>query len=258
LIPQTIHHIWIGPDPLPEDYAPWIASWKQHHPRWKHRVWTEENLPDDPIRPEIFDRLRMPVERADILRLEILFRQGGVYVDTDLECLRPIDELIAGEEFVGVNLKPGRVTNTLIAAAPRHPLLETALRTLQPMETYWTPKSKRSIKDVAGPPFLQRLLRDRRDVKLLEPSVCFPATVEERETAAAVHHMARTWHNTTTLRTAMLRAEGRLEETRARLERERKRHAATQKKLARAEERRLKPQSEKARIRGRFGRREVE
>jgi mannosyltransferase OCH1-like enzyme len=255
VIPRTIHQIWIGPDPLPDDQGPWIESWKRHHPGWEHRFWTEETLPDDPIRPEVLDRLRHPVERADILRLEILYRHGGVYVDTDLECLRPIDDLIAGESFVGVNLKPGRATNTMIASAPGHPLLEKALASLRPMDVYWTPSSRRSLKESAGPPFLDRLVREYPDVKLLEPPLCFPATAEEREAAVAVHHRARTWHNVTTLRAAMLRAERRLDEARASLEREQRRHAATKKKLARAEQRTGRPQSRRAGIRGRFGRR---
>jgi mannosyltransferase OCH1-like enzyme len=255
VIPRTIHQIWIGPDPLPDDQRPWIESWKRHHPSWEHRLWTEETLPEDPIRPEIFERLRAPVERADILRLEILYRHGGVYVDTDLECLRPIDDVLEGEEFVGVNLKPGRATNTLIASAPGHPLLETALRSLRPMDAYWTPSSKRSIKEAAGPPLLRSVIREYPDVRMLEPSLCFPTTPEERQAALAVHHMARSWHNETTLRVAMLRAEGRLEEARASLERERRRHAATQKQLARAERRAGKEQSPRAGIRRRLGRR---
>ena len=78
-------------------------------------------------------------------------------------------------------------------------------------------------------------------------------TAEEREVAYTVHHMARTWHNTTTLRTAMLQAERRLEQARERLAREQRRHAATKKKLARAEQRMEK--AEGAGSRGRFGQR---
>jgi mannosyltransferase OCH1-like enzyme len=236
LIPKTIHHIWIGPDPLPEDHGPWIESWKVHHPDWEHRLWTEENLPEDPIRPEILERLRAPVERADILRLEILYRHGGVYADTDLECLRPLDDVIDGEEFVGVCLKPGRATNTLIAASPGHPLIERALGEVHPMETYWTMSSDPdALKEVAGPPLLRRLLSDYPDVKLLEPPLVFPSSDEERERALAEHHKARSWHNATAMRTAMLKAEERLENANRELEREKRRHAATKKRLAKAE-----------------------
>ncbi len=78
------------------------------------------------------------------------------------------------------------------------------------MEMYWTNASER-LKEVAGPLLLERIVVDYPEVKLLEPAAFFPATPEEREDAIAVHHMARVWHNTTTLRAAMLRAEKRLE-----------------------------------------------
>ena len=236
-IPRTIHQIWIGPDPLPEHHKPWIESWRRHHPDWEHRLWSEDDLPEDPIHAEILERLRAPVERADILRLEILLRHGGVYADTDLECLGPVDDLLDGEDFVAVCLKPGRVTNTFIAAAPGHPLLERALRELEPTDVYWPTSARDSIKEVAGPPLLRRLLADRRDVKLLEPAAFFPATPEERDGAVGVHHMERTWHSATALRVAMVQAERRLELAKVELARERRRHAATKKRLAKLQER---------------------
>jgi mannosyltransferase OCH1-like enzyme len=231
LIPRIIHHIWIGPDPLPEDQGPWIESWRRRHPGWEHRLWTEDDLPEDPLRPEILERLRAPVERADILRLEILFRHGGLYVDTDLECLRPLDDLLAGEDFVGVCHKPGRITNTAIAAAPGHPFLERALAEVRPMQTYWSNASE-GLKEVAGPRLFERLVPDYPDITLLEPPLFFPATPEERESAYAVHHMARGWFNAASMRAAMLRAEKRLEKTKTRLEQERLAHAATKERLA--------------------------
>ena len=239
MIPRTIHHIWLGPDPLPDDHGQWIETWKRHHPDWEFRLWGEDDLPTDPIRPEILERLRAPVERADILRLEILYRDGGVYLDTDLECLRPLDPFLDGEEFVGVCHKPGRITNTAIAAIPKHPLLKRALQEVHPMDMYWTNSSER-LKEVAGPLLLERLVVDFPHIALLEPSLFFPSTSEEREHAIAVHHMARVWHNTTTLRAAMLRAEKRLERTRILLTKEQRAHEATKQRLAELEGRRSK------------------
>ena len=54
------------------------------------------SLPGDLRRPEAAERLRAPAERSDILRLELLWREGGVYVDTDFECLRSIEPLLDG------------------------------------------------------------------------------------------------------------------------------------------------------------------
>ena len=112
------------------------------------------------------------------------------------------------------------------------------------MEMYWTNSSER-LKEVAGPRLLERLVVDFPDVKLLEPSVFFPSTPEEREQAVAVHHMARVWHNTTTLRAAMLRAEKRLERTRFKLAEEQRAHEATKQRLAELEGRRKTPDAPK-------------
>jgi mannosyltransferase OCH1-like enzyme len=250
VIPRVIHQIWVGPDPLPDEHRRWIETWRALHPEWEHRLWTEDNLPSDPIRPEVLERLRAPVERADILRLEILYRHGGVYVDTDVECLRPLDDVLGDERFVGVCIKPGRATKTFLAAAPRHPILERALREVRPLRVYWTLSAPtETMKEVAGPPFLRRLLADYPEVKLLDPPLFFPSTPEERQRAIAVHHVARTWHNVTALRTAMLKAEQRLGETRRELEKERRRHAATKRRLARLERRSEKWRAGKRRIR---------
>lgn len=242
MIPRTIHQIWIGPDPLPDDHARWIETWRVQHPEWEHRLWTEDDLPDDPVRPEVLERLRMPVERADILRLEILNRHGGVYVDTDVECLRPVDDALAGHDFVGVCLKPGRMTNTFIASAPGHPLVERALREARPLEVYWTQTAEPdALKQVAGPPMLRRLVKDYPDAELLEPPAFFPSTPEERERAIGVHHLARSWHNATAMRSAMEIAERRLAEAKRELESERRAHAAVRKRLERIDARAARP-----------------
>jgi mannosyltransferase OCH1-like enzyme len=235
-IPRIFHHIWLGRDPLPDEHKPWIESWKRLHPKWEHRLWTEDNLPLNPLRREVLERLRAPVERADILRLEILYTHGGVYLDTDLECLRSLDDVLEGQTFVGVCHKVGRITNTAIAAVPGHPLLDRAMHEIKPLEVYWTGSSD-SLKDVAGPRLLQRLVPEFPDITLLDPPLFFPSNAEEREGAIAVHHMARVWHNTTTLRAAMLRAERRLERGREQLDEEKRAHAATKKRLAKVEAR---------------------
>ena len=45
MIPRILHQIWVGPDPIPAEYAAYMDGWARMHPEWEHRVWTDENLP---------------------------------------------------------------------------------------------------------------------------------------------------------------------------------------------------------------------
>jgi mannosyltransferase OCH1-like enzyme len=225
VIPRVFHHVWVGPNPLPDEFARYRKTWAAHHPGWEMRLWTEDNLPRDLRRAEVYERLRVPAERADILRLEVLWREGGVYLDTDFECLRPIEPLIEGLDFFAAYLKPGRTNNAVIGAVPGHPILDRALDELKPRDVYGYDKA------AAGPFFFDALLKDYPEVKLFEPAIFYPSSPEERERAAAIHHMDRSWKDAEGFKTATLVAERRYSEAQAEA-------ASLRKKLARSEERR--------------------
>ena len=77
MVPRILHQIWLGDQPFPDDFAGYRETWLRHHPDWEHRFWTEDNLPGGLRRTEVYERLRMPAERSDILRLEVLFRRAA-------------------------------------------------------------------------------------------------------------------------------------------------------------------------------------
>lgn len=93
-------------------------------------LWTEDNLP--PLRNQrIFD---LAVElvpddavgqfRSDIARYELLLDHGGVYVDCDLECRRPFDDVLRGVScFAGWEKQSQWVGNTILGAMPDHPFV---------------------------------------------------------------------------------------------------------------------------------------
>jgi inositol phosphorylceramide mannosyltransferase catalytic subunit len=127
LIPKVIHQIWVGP-PLPDHLAAIAQTWQQHHPDWTVTLWTEETLPR--LRNQrIFDEADVLAPRhagqlrSDIARYELLLDHGGVYVDVDLECLRPIDALTNVECFAGWERANQWVGNTILGAAPGHPFM---------------------------------------------------------------------------------------------------------------------------------------
>lgn len=219
--------MWIGPDPLPPEFELYRDSWRREHPSWELRLWTEETLPPDLRSPLVYDRERRPVERADVLRLEALWRFGGVYADIDMECLRPIDGLVDGVDFFATEIKPGRVTNTVIGAAPRHPILDRALSDLRAHR-----RGARFDKNLSGPHFLDSVIRQYPDIRTYPPEFFYPATAEERAGAYAVHHAARTWKDEEDWKDVTLRLEQRLEATLRELDEERRAHRKTKRRLA--------------------------
>jgi mannosyltransferase OCH1-like enzyme len=204
LIPRIFHQIWVGPDPFPREYRGYQESWLRHNPDWDLRFWTDDNLPEGLRRPEVYDRSRTPWERADILRLEVVLREGGVHVDADFECLRPIDPLLEDVEFFIGFRKPGHVNGALFGATAGHPILEEGLSRIPPLADGGYDK------DATGPKFLDELLADRPGVTYFEPPVFYPRTPDEVDAAHAVHHRARGWKDDEGLRRSLAKAEKRL------------------------------------------------
>ena len=105
------------------------------------RLWTEDSLPRDLVRPEVYERLRNPAERSDIIRLEVVFRSVAS-TSTPTWSASPdrpsprrggaIDFFVAGARGV----KGGRAHNAVIAAVSGHPVLERALRKLRPVTEF--------------------------------------------------------------------------------------------------------------------------
>jgi len=198
VIPRIFHQIWLGEEPFP--YTSERETWRRLHPDWEHRLWAEDNLPGDLELAEAGNRLRQPAERADILRLELLHRHGGVYLDADFECLKPIDPLLDGVTcFLGL-LDSGRVSNAVIGAVPGHPLLAKAMAEVRPRSTYGPVD-----REGTGPLLLERVRRGIDGVALFEPNV-FYAT--EREQAEYAFHLSvRSWKDEAGLRSDLARAE---------------------------------------------------
>ena len=188
---------------MPEEFVEYGETWKRHHPSWEFRLWTEDNLPIDLRRPESYERLRMPAERSDILRLDVLWRFGGVYVDTDFECRASIEPLLQGLDFFSAQLKPGRVNNAIIGSVEGHPILDRALPDIRPREFFGHDKA------ATGPLFFNELLSNYPDVKLFEPVMFYPTSPAERERAIAIHHTARSWMDAEGFKKVANRAEER-------------------------------------------------
>jgi mannosyltransferase OCH1-like enzyme len=225
VVPRVFHQIWVGPSPFPAEFAAFQETWRRHHPDWELRFWTDDNLPADLRNPACYERDRVPAERSDLIRLELLLRFGGIYVDTDFECLRPLDELLQDVSFFTASLKEGmRVNNAIFGSEPGHPLLEQAIRDARPQE-----KGGTFDKTASGSLFFDRLVKSFPEVTIFPAAWFYPTSPDERKTAYAVHYSARSWKDADEWRETALRAEERLEK-------EQRSHEKTKAKVAALEE----------------------
>ena len=96
MIPKLIHHVWPGEDPFRPELHRFRQSWMQHHPDWSFRFWRTD-LGDGvsgEVRALLADPRYSVVVKSDVARFELLRVHGGIYVDSDLECLRPFDDFL--------------------------------------------------------------------------------------------------------------------------------------------------------------------
>ena len=155
-IPKIVHFIWIGPRPFPRESVENVRTWMGKHPDWTFNFWTDRERPLPypgmklrMIKELPFLKLRACYarsdnfgEKSDLLRCEILYQEGGVYVDHDVKCFKAFDPLNRGYDFYcGIDMPytsslPSCIftTNNLIGVKPQHPIL---LRCMEMLAEKW-------------------------------------------------------------------------------------------------------------------------
>ena len=103
MIPKIIHYCWFGGKPLPRSAEKCIASWKKYLPGYEVKRWDESNCDVNaiPYTREAYAACKYAFV-SDYARFWILYHYGGVYFDTDVEVIRPIDDIINRGGFLGV------------------------------------------------------------------------------------------------------------------------------------------------------------
>jgi mannosyltransferase OCH1-like enzyme len=232
-IPKIMHHVWFG-KPLCNEFKQLRQTWLDCHQHWIAILWTDRPENDvDAVVVHSFEELtallqsgsaqRIVVlcdalvfdnrvhfdnasnygERSDILKWEIVYRYGGVYIDTDFECYQSLEPLhYAFDFYTGLQpLDTGMVQlgAALYAAYPYHPLLERCVKDITPGQgpivvrtgpIHFTHVCLRNLANIPG-----------RNI-VLPSDYFYPCGYEERlgdpsrwrkPISYAVHHWAGSW-----------------------------------------------------------------
>jgi mannosyltransferase OCH1-like enzyme len=128
-IPKKIHQVWVG-SKLPEEFKAYTKSWKKFNPDYEYKLWTDDNIHTLPtVNWLTYNTIRNQAQRSDYLRYHILNEHGGIYVDTDFQCLKSFDDLLYLDFFTGIG--HGRYVELyigLIGSIPHHPITEALVK----------------------------------------------------------------------------------------------------------------------------------
>lgn len=127
MIPKTIHYCWLSGDPYPELIQKCVDSWQTFLPNYQFVLWNQAKA--DLIESEW---LRQTIASkkyafaADFIRIYALSNFGGIYLDTDVELVAPLDQFLKHDFFIGLEYN-NDLEPAVFGSIPNHPLLTELL-----------------------------------------------------------------------------------------------------------------------------------
>jgi mannosyltransferase OCH1-like enzyme len=162
---------------MPEIFKAFGDGWKQLHPGWSLIEWGDKI----PLlqNQDIYDRAEEICPalegqlRSDVVRLELLYKFGGVWIDTDFEALKPIDELLEGVECFAAWVTRDCINNAIMGAVPGHPFIK---RLIDGMPASVSSHKGQAPRVVSGPQYLTRVWNEHPDdsVTLFSRDLWYP------------------------------------------------------------------------------------
>ncbi|CAF1069412.1 unnamed protein product [Adineta ricciae] len=133
-IPAIIHQTWRDENTIPNNWQQASKTCRSLHPNYEYRFWTDAAArrlieKEFPCLLSTYDSYPYDIQRADVIRLIVLYVFGGIYLDLDVICLKPLDQL-RGYEFILPKTMPAGLSNDVIIAQPKHPFLLQLLNNL--------------------------------------------------------------------------------------------------------------------------------
>jgi len=213
MIPKLIHQTAPTAE-ISEKWRPYQRRLIELHPGWTYRLWTDEdNLAfvkaEYPDFVDVFTGMPKNIMRADVIRYLLMYRLGGLYLDTDYEMLKPFDlvqyDCVLPIEDEG---EPGknnlRIANSFFASAPGHPFFKAVIDALKANP----PRDPgANVLTTTGPHFISAVFHrlspsERADIFLPKRELFNPYTprngreyraILKQGVAYGIHHCHGTW-----------------------------------------------------------------
>jgi inositol phosphorylceramide mannosyltransferase catalytic subunit len=227
---QTFHQIWLGSKPIPTALNRFCQTWHTFHPNWVFQLWDEptsialikEKYPNFLT---LYESIPYAIQRVDIIKYLVLSAFGGVYIDCDYECLKPINMLLSHPVCLGLEPRdevlhkefPFFIGSAFMAAEPRSAFFKDTIARCEAQLRLFTPRWQEMSKyqyvmETTGPTLINRVYHDfenKDSIGLLPPEIIGPFRGREatlyRENkklgygadkvanAYAIHHFMGSW-----------------------------------------------------------------
>ena len=126
-IPKIIHLVWFGKKEYPELVKKCLKSWDDYLPDYEIKIWNENSFDVGvcPFVKEAYNSQKWAFV-SDYVRLWALYNYGGIYMDTDVEVVRPLDAFLEHDAFSGFEAKDSIPTG-IIGAAQNNEVIKMLL-----------------------------------------------------------------------------------------------------------------------------------
>ena len=190
-IPKIVHQIWLG-SPFPDKYKALTDIWKEKHLDWTVLLWTEKEIEEfGLVNKWMYDNIKNPSAKSDVVRYEVAYSYGGVYADTDFYCCKSLDNLLYLEFFSGmVGSYDGRLVPVETCTLPGifgcsqgNKLVGQIIQNIGRMTMI--PRSVPEIMTITGPEMFSREVIEELDKNpmsvVLPPNYFYPFPGQQRE-----------------------------------------------------------------------------
>lgn len=157
VIPKVIHYFWVGPNTIPDKFKRNIETWYKQCPNYEIKLWNESNYDFSKCTymKEAYEAKKWGFV-PDYARLDVIHQCGGIYLDTDVELLKPLDELLGFDMFCGFESPKYIAYGLGFGGKARNPIFKEMMNEYQNIH-FILPNGE--LNQVASPIYQTRVLK---------------------------------------------------------------------------------------------------